>query len=76
MSKGRGFRPRVFGEMTIPHQGFKEVSSILNCLPTEAVTRQESAGKVVCNVFDCIYYKGEDISRKTLSERKVYQNAP
>lgn len=59
-------------EMTIPHQGFKEVSSILNCLPTEAVTRQESTGKVVCNVFDCIYYKGEDISRKTLSERKVY----
>lgn len=59
-------------EMTIPHQGFKEVSSILNCLPTEAVTRQESAGKVVCNVFDCIYYKGEDISHKTLSERKVY----
>lgn len=59
-------------EMTIPHQGFKEVSSILNCLPTEAVTRQESTGKVVCNVFDCIYYKGEDISHKTLSERKVY----
>ena len=59
-------------EMTIPHQGFKEVSSILNCLSTEAVTRQESAGKVVCNVFDCIYYKGEDISHKTLSERKVY----
>ena len=26
-------------EMTIPHQGFKEVSSILNCLPNEAVTR-------------------------------------
>lgn len=59
-------------EMTIPHQGFKEVSSILNCLPTEAVTRQRSVGKVVCNVFDCIYYKGVDISRKTLSERKVF----
>lgn len=59
-------------EMTIPHQGFKEVSSILNCLPTEAISRQIIVGKVVCNVFDCIYYKGEDISHKTLSERKVY----
>lgn len=62
-------------EMTIPHQGFKEVSSVLNCLPNEAVTRQRSIGKVVCNVFDCIYYKGKDISHKPLSERKAYLRA-
>lgn len=57
-------------EMVVPHKDFKTVSSILNCLPQEAIERQKSEGRVVCKVFDLIYYKGVSQASAPLHERK------
>lgn len=57
-------------EMMVRRKDFKTVSSILNCLPEEAIERQRECGKVTCRVFDCIQYKGEDVSERPLRERK------
>ena len=57
-------------EMVVRRKDFKTVSSILNCLPEEALERQRDCGKVTCRVFDCICFKGEDVSERPLRERK------
>lgn len=62
----------IDGELIIPNSDFKTVSSILNCLPVEAVERQISAGKVVFNAFDCLYFEGKNIMNLPLNERKGY----
>ena len=59
-------------EMVVPKSDFKTVSSILNCLPEEAQERQQTLGKVVCRVFDCLYFKGDNIQDMPLLERKKY----
>lgn len=58
------------GELKIPGKPFETVSGILNCLPEEAVERQKKDGKIVLNVFDILWYKGECVEDKPLIERK------
>lgn len=58
------------GELVIPNSDFKTTSAVLNCLPLEAVERQQSEGQVVFNAFDCLYFKGENIMSKSLDVRK------
>ena len=60
------------GEMLVESGDFKTTSSILNCLPEEAVMRQRKHGRVVFHAFDCLYYRGECIERLPLIERKEY----
>lgn len=62
------------GEMLIPHLDFKATSAVLNCLPAEAVERQQSVGKVCFYAFDCLYFKGKNIMNLPLKERKKYLN--
>lgn len=66
-------RPTVLdGEMFIPNQTFKEVSSTLNCNWDRAIERQEQYGLVHFNAFDIIYYKGFYIGDFPLLTRKRY----
>ena len=58
------------GELKIPNKPFETVSGILNCLPEEAVERQKKDGKIVLNVFDILWYKGECVESRPLLERK------
>ena len=62
------------GELRVPNKPFETVSGILNCLPEEAVERQKKDGKIVLNVFDILWYKGECVEDKPLIERKELLN--
>lgn len=57
-------------EMVVLNKDFKTVSSILNCLPSEAIERQRSEGRVVCKVFDVVRYRGVSQESAPLMERK------
>lgn len=61
----------IDGELKIPNKPFETVSGILNCLPKEAVERQEKDGKIVLNAFDILWYKGECVEDRPLVERKA-----
>lgn len=60
----------IDGELRIPGYEFKEVSSTLNCLVEEAISRQLEYGHVVLNAFDIMYYKGECVENLPLIKRK------
>lgn len=60
------------GEMLIPNQPFKAVSSTLNCTYDKAIQRQEELGKIVLNAFDIICYKGIDMTSVSLRVRKMF----
>ena len=61
----------IDGEMIVPHTDFKTVSSILNCLPEEAIERQMKYGEVVFKAFDCLYINGKNIMNESLKDRKI-----
>lgn len=58
------------GELKIPNKPFETSSSILNCLPKEAIERQAVEGKIVLNVFDILWYDGKCVEDLPLTERK------
>jgi len=58
------------GEMFINGQPFKEVSSTLNCLWDKAVDRQIEKGFISLHAFDIIKYKGIDLRKMSLINRK------
>lgn len=60
------------GEMFINGQPFKEVSSTLNCLWDKAVDRQIEKGFISLHAFDIIKYKGIDLRKMSLINRKQY----
>lgn len=58
------------GEMVILDHDFKTVSSVLNCLPAEAISRQKEVGKVLFRAFDVLFYKGANVQNMPLIKRK------
>lgn len=62
----------IDGEMFINGQPFKEVSSTLNCLWDKAVERQVEKGFISLHAFDIIKYRGIDLRRMSLIERKDF----
>lgn len=60
------------GEMFINGLPFKAVASVLNCLPEEAVERQQKAGKVSFHAFDILFFDGVDVRNVPLFKRKEY----
>lgn len=60
------------GEMFIPERPFKDVAATLNCLPEEAVKRQQDLGYIVFHAFDILYYKGVKLENMPLYRRKEY----
>jgi len=58
------------GELRIEGGDFKDIASVMNCLPQEAVKRQETLGKVTFHVFDIVYYRGIYLAKMPLWKRK------
>lgn len=60
----------IDGEIFIPNQPFKAISSTLNCKWDKAIARQKELGKAVFHAFDILYYKGIKVEHMPLSRRK------
>jgi DNA ligase-1 len=67
----KGYEDTIIdGEIMSPNPDKVAVTSIMGALPDKALERQAEFGNVRYNVFDILYYKGEDVQNKTLLERK------
>lgn len=62
----------IDGELFIPNQPFKDVSSTLNCSWDKAIHRQLELGFIVFHAFDILYFKGIDLRKMPLKRRKEY----
>lgn len=60
----------IDGELRIEGGDFKDIASVMNCKPQEAIKRQETLGKVTFHAFDIIYYKGINLCKMPLYKRK------
>lgn len=60
------------GEVTIPGQPFYTLNGIMNSLPTEAIRKQMTEGKVVYHVFDILQYRGVDLTGDPLVARREH----
>ena len=59
----------LLGEIYIPGGHSNDVTSIMGCLPKNAIARQEASDWVHYYVFDCIYYNGNNLCDNTLETR-------
>lgn len=59
----------LLGEIYIPGGHSNNVTSIMGCLPQNAIARQEASDWVHYYVFDCIYYNGNNLCDNTLETR-------
>lgn len=51
----------IIGEIYVPGGTSKNVTSIMGCLPAEAIKRQNKQGKIKYYLHDMIFYNGEDM---------------
>ena len=51
----------IIGEIYVPSGTSKNVTSIMGCLPAEAIKRQDKQGKIKYYLHDMIFYNGEDM---------------
>lgn len=51
----------IVGEIYVPGGTSKNVTSIMGCLPAEAIKRQDKQGKIKYYLHDMIFYGGEDM---------------
>ena len=54
-------RTVIIGEIYVPGGTSKNVTSIMGCLPKEAIRRQEGLGYIKYYLHDMIFYNGEDM---------------
>lgn len=54
-------RTVIIGEVYVPGGTSKNVTSIMGCLPKEAIRRQEGLGYIKYYLHDMIFYDGEDM---------------
>ena len=54
-------RTVIIGEIYVPGGTSKNVTSIMGCLPKEAIRRQEGLGYIKYYLHDMIFYDGEDM---------------
>ena len=59
----------VLGEIYIPGGHSNDVTSIMGCLPKNAIARQEASDWVHYYIFDCIYYNGNNLCNNTVETR-------
>lgn len=57
------------GEVTLPGYPFYDLNGLMNSLPDRAWMLQEEKGFVQYNVFDCLMYKGENLTEHLLDSR-------
>lgn len=60
------------GEFVCSWQGArsKDVTSIMGSLPEKAIAKQRERGFIYWMVFDCLFFKGEDIRKSPLLTRR------
>lgn len=51
----------IVGEIYVPGGTSKNVTSIMGCLPVEAIKRQDKQGKIKYYLHDMIFYNGENM---------------
>lgn len=51
----------IVGEIYVPGGTSKNVTSIMGCLPAEAIKRQDKQGKIKYYLHDMIFYNGENM---------------
>lgn len=51
----------IVGEIYVPGGTSKNVTSIMGCLPAEAIRRQDKQGKIKYYLHDMIFYNGENM---------------
>lgn len=61
----------IVGEIYVPGGTSKNVTSIMGCLPAEAIKRQDKQGKIRYYLHDMIFYDGEDM--QSLGAETRYQ---
>ena len=61
----------IIGEIYVPGGTSKNVTSIMGCLPAEAIKRQDKQGKIKYYLHDMIFYNGEDM--QSLGAEARYQ---
>ena len=59
----------LLGEIYIPGGHSNDVTSIMGCLPKNAIARQEASDWVHYYIFDCIYYAGNNFCDNTFEIR-------
>lgn len=59
----------LLGEIYIPDGHSNDVTSIMGCLPKNAIARQEASDWVHYYIFDCIYYNGNNLCDNTVETR-------
>ena len=62
----------LLGEIYIPGGHSNDVTSVMGCLPKNAIARQEASDWVHYYVFDCIRYCGHDLCENTVETRIGY----
>lgn len=59
------------GEVMLPSQTqLGDTTGIMNSAPAKAIAEQAKKGLLEYNVFDVLYYNGQDMRKKPLSERR------
>lgn len=56
----------------LPGGESKYVTAIMGSLPDRAIALQEQHGWLEYRVFDCLYYKGQDLNRTPKETRRMY----
>ena len=59
----------LLGEIYIPGGHSNDVTSVMGCLPKNAIARQEASDWVHYYVFDCIWYAGNNLCDNTFETR-------
>ena len=59
----------LLGEIYIPGGHSNNVTSIMGCLPQNAIARQEASDWVHYYVFDCLYYNGNNLCDNSVETR-------
>lgn len=59
----------IIGEIYVPGGTSKNVTSIMGCLPAEAIKRQDKQGKIKYYLHDMIFYNGEDMQSWSAEDR-------
>lgn len=62
----------LLGEIYIPGGHSNDVTSIMGCLPKNAIARQVASDWVHYYVFDCLYYNGNNLCDNTFETRVGY----
>jgi len=66
----KGYEDTIIdGEIMTPDKNVK-ITSLINCDPELAIERQKKTGNIKYHLFDVLFYKGKDVQKMPLKDRK------